>query len=398
MRRYLDRRQLLIGGATMATLGAAGAAADEAIPDDGAAYAPWRQWRNDPAEGPAGLLRSAVLAANAHDTQPWLYCVAGDRIDLYADESRNLGAMDPFRREMQLSLGCAVENLVLAARAQGYDPKVAPAAGTLAATMPGPRLAVRIDLRRAAPAPSPLAAAIPRRHTTRNAYDRDRPVDGETLERLRSAAVAGDGVRLVFLTDKATQAEFAAATVAATEAIIADPEMIADSDAWFRATDAEIDAHRDGPTLAAAGLSSMKLMFARLLPISREQSHRGWLDNTRDTQLATAASFGVIAVKDLYDREQALAAGRLWQRLHLAGTVLGLALQPLNQLPERVDRDRQLGRPGDMARTLAALTGAADWHATFAFRLGWPDRLAPASPRRDLASVTLPAACAGAKP
>ena len=51
---------------------------------------------------------------------------------------------------------------------------------------------------------------------------------------------------------------------------------------------------------------------------------------------------------------------------------------------------------GQEATPLAALAGEGDVRATFAFRLGWPTRRAPASPRRDLASVVLPAACAGA--
>jgi nitroreductase len=134
MTKAINRRQILIGGAGLGVALGAGFVARAAtadLPSSGAAYEPWRDWRNDASEGPAGLVRSAILAANAHDTQPWLFRVAPDRIDIIADESRNLGAMDPFRREMQLSLGCALENLVLAARAQGYAPRVTPTAGIL---------------------------------------------------------------------------------------------------------------------------------------------------------------------------------------------------------------------------------------------------------------------------
>jgi hypothetical protein len=178
--------------------------------------------------------------------------------------------------------------------------------------------------------------------------------------------------------------------VAATQSIVADSVMIADSDRWFRSTDAEIELHRDGPTLYCAGLSPLVLFGARLMPISTQSAHRHWIDQTRDAQLGTNPVIGLIAVKDLYDRDQALHGGRLWQRLHLQGTLLGLGMQPLNQLPECVDRELQLGKPAATAKTLAGFCGDSQWQPTFAFRVGWPTRPAAASPRRALQSVVMP--------
>jgi len=118
--------------------------------------------------------------------------------------------------------------------------------------------------------------------------------------------------------------------------------------------------------------------------------HRHWIDQTREAQLGTNPLIGLIAVKDLYDRNQALQAGRLWQRLHLQGTLLGLGMQPLNQLPECVDRESQLGKSATARKTLAGFCAAAEWQPTFAFRVGWPTRPGAASPRRTLQSVVLP--------
>jgi hypothetical protein len=396
-----NRRQTLIAG-----LGAiAGAAirvranADD-NPSGGVAYAPWHDWHGAAGEGSRALVGAAILAANAHNTQPWMFCVHPDRIDLYADEGRNLGAMDPFRREMRISLGCALENLCLMARADGYAARVTIERATLSQPAPasGAHRAASIALARGVAAVSPLCAAIPARHTNRGPYDRERPVPSDVLAKLAALAADEPGVKLFLLTDRGGQSEFvefAAATASATEAIISDPMMIHDSDAWFRGSDAEIAAHRDGPTIEAAGLSPFVTLMAKILPApSPERTRRIWLDQTREVQLATASVFGLIAVRDLYDQEQAMRAGMLWQRLHLQATRMGLAGQPLNQLPERVDREKQLGLPATTRKVLASLTGDALWRPTFAFRLGFPMRPASASPRRDRQSVIFADGCA----
>src|ERR1051326_1539782 len=75
-------------------------------------------------KGPLDLVRAAILAANPHNSQPWLFHVTQTQIDLFADRRRNLGTVDPFLREMHIGLGCALENLLLAAAANGYSTQV----------------------------------------------------------------------------------------------------------------------------------------------------------------------------------------------------------------------------------------------------------------------------------
>jgi hypothetical protein len=91
----------------------------------------------------------------------------------------------------------------------------------------------------------------------------------------------------------------------------------------------------------------------------------------------------MLLVNDLYDRPTALAAGQLWQRLHLWMTHRGWAIHPLNQPVERVDRERQKGAPSDIAGRLAEIATLPGWLPTFIFRAGVPVREARPSPRRD---------------
>lgn len=80
-----------------------------------------------------------------------------------------------------------------------------------------------------------------------------------------------------------------------------------------------------------------------LPPQSREQNDQAWIQQTRDSYVKTAAAFGIVVVRDATDNGQRITGGRLCQRLHLAAINLGLAMQPLNQITERIDRERLLG-------------------------------------------------------
>jgi len=94
-------------------------------------------------------------------------------------------------------------------------------------------------------------------------------------------------------------------------------------------------------------------------------------------------------VRDLYDSEITLRAGRIWQRLHLEATNIGLAMQPLNQALELIDLDNVRNRDSPTVRQFESFAGGGGWRPTFAFRAGYPLESAPPSPRRSLSDVLL---------
>jgi nitroreductase len=393
----VKRRAWLTGAGAVSILAAGGLvwrAHDQGVlaPGAGPAYEPWTAWRSDAAAGPLGLVRAGILAANPHNTQPWLFRVTDTRIELYADTTRGLGAFDPYLREMHIGLGCALENMSRAARVAGYEPAVALAAGPLGAPAGPPRPApvATLELHPARPRPDALAAAIPRRHTDRGAYAADRAVPPEMLEAMWASFQDDADVRLFLYSAPGERRQFGDLVIGATEAIVADAAMVAASDRWFRHRRADVQRRRDGLTVDAAALGPLFTAAAKLLPPpSAETSHRYWLDATRDVQVPTSPLFGLIAVHDLYDRPQALRAGQRWQRLHLMAIARGLAMQPINQPVELVDREREQGKAPRAAEALAALTGDPTWRPTFAFRLGAPTRPAAPSPRRPAEAVVL---------
>ena len=356
----------------------------------GPAYEPWHTWRSDSEKGPLALVRAAILAANPHNTQPWRFKVGAQRIELYADTERNLGSFDPYLREMHLGLGCALENMLLAAAANGYQARLKLSEGHLEPIpeSPVPRLVASLDLSPAAAQRSALYEAIGSRHTQRGAYLPQQAVSAENLASLHQLLDNDPDLRLFTYSDSLAKAAFARAVVEATQAIIADTAMVNDSEKWFRHDWNEIQTLRDGPTLDCAGLSPLVTALGKMIPPpSAQTNHQYWLESTRDVQVASAPAFALLAVRDRYSRAQSLRAGRAWQRLQLWATSQGIAMQPLNQPIERIDRERQLNLPPQASKTLTDLTGDPSWQPTFAFRLGYAVTPTPASPRRSLEQV-----------
>jgi nitroreductase len=80
------------------------------------------------AAAPATALRRAAvraaLAPSVHNTQPWSLRLTQDRLDFYADRSRQLMVLDPTSRQLLVSCGCAIMNARVALAGSGLNVQV----------------------------------------------------------------------------------------------------------------------------------------------------------------------------------------------------------------------------------------------------------------------------------
>jgi hypothetical protein len=246
----------------------------------------------------------------------------------------------------------------------------------------------RVELAKSTALPSALYDAIPNRHTNRAAYDTARILTADQMAELGATDADLADVKVAWFVSPDDRQRIGAHIVAATEAIIADTEQSADSAKWYRWDWDKVQTLRDGLSLDAQQLPPFINFAAKVLPpMSHEQADAGWLKSTREVHVPTAAAFGLIVTANAEDPAARLRGGQLWQRLHLRATAMGLAAHPLNQMPERADRERQLGIAPIFGKALQELTGDAKLHALMPFRIGYPTRPTRPSPRRDLDAV-----------
>jgi hypothetical protein len=349
----------------------------------GPAYDAWNDWSETAGASERHLVHAAILAANPHNSQPWRFRVDAGRLDLLADPTRNIGSIDPFFREKHIGLGCALENALQAAAATGLAARL-----TMFPQPADPTHIATLTLESGRPAAAPLYAAIPRRHTNRGAYDRARELPTSAFAALEGLGVDLPRVAVRWFRTRETRDEIGAFIVEAARAIVGDREQSRDSNTWFRSSWSEIQARRDGLTIDAQALPAWLSLAAKILPpVGNERSDRIWLDATRDVHVATAPAFGLVLARDASENAQRVDGGRLWQRMHLWATTEGIAMHPLNQIPERADREKSQGSAPRFLDVLARLAGGGGWQALMPFRLGYPTVTARASPRRNVDEV-----------
>ncbi len=145
-----------------------------------------------PADGSATdklffALQYAILAPSGHNTQPWLFRLQDDCVEVYADRARALPVVDPDDREMVISCGCALFHLRVALRHYGYRGAVE----LLPKAHDGDLLA-RVQLGESyhpSPEEQQLFRAIPKRRTNRTRFDL-RPLPESLLVDMQAAARA----------------------------------------------------------------------------------------------------------------------------------------------------------------------------------------------------------------
>ncbi|MGO8794297.1 MAG: Acg family FMN-binding oxidoreductase [Candidatus Sulfotelmatobacter sp.] len=357
----------------------------------GPAYEPWKDWRNA-SNSPLALVRAAILAASPHNTQPWLFKVSDSAVELYIDTSRNVGALDPYLREEHIGMGCALENLMLAAPANGYAATATLLPGKLnpIPANPKPELLARIDLAPGNREESELYNAIPSRHTNRAAYDPHKPLPSDFMDALAHLPGDDPDLKLFLFTAESDRKKMVDISSAANNAIYSDPAVVQGSNHWIRLKWSDVQKRRDGLTIDAFGLPPIadavaKMMTPRMLAWAASRGET----NGYSKLMLSAPLIGVIAVRDRYDREQCLQAGRLWQRAHLLATSRGIAGRPCNEAVEMIDHERTQGKPPTHIALLQEVMRDSAWQPTFVFYMGYETWAAHASPRRGIQAVII---------
>jgi hypothetical protein len=261
------------------------------------------------------LVRYATLAANSHNTQPWIFSAGANEITVLPDFSRRCPAVDPDDHHIFASLGCAAENLSHAAAALGW--RATPA-------MDGDKII--IGLEPSPPIRSPLFDAIAVRQSTRTKYD-GRPVSSEAL-RLLEIAGRESGISLIIMTERSAISNVIDYVLQGNSAQMRDRAFMDELKSWMRFNEADAVSTMDGLFSRSSGNPTMPAWLAR--PLLRVFFTETGENKKYREQIESAAGVAVF-VSEAADKAHWVAAGRACQRFGLQATALGLKYAFINQ-------------------------------------------------------------------
>ena len=315
------------------------------------------------------FIRYSTLAANSHNTQPWRFRISEGGIEILPDFSRRISVVDPDDHHIFASLGCAAENLTLAAAARGQTGELR--------FKPENDGSMLFTFGTGATAGQTLFDAIPFRQSTRADYD-GKAVSATDLQAL-AAAAAVPGVDLILITDRAQIDRVRDLVIAANSVQMGDAAFMRELKTWLRYNPRQAMDTRDGLFSALTGNPTTPAWLGPYL-ISMFFSAKA--ENEKYArQIASSAGIAVF-VSQQDNPEHWVLAGRASQRFALQATALGLKHAFVNQ-PVEVARFRP---------DLAALVGMPGRRPDLVMRFGYGAAL-PFSARKPVEAVlacTLP--------
>lgn len=292
------------------------------------------------------LVRLAALAASSHNTQPWKFRIGRESIEVLPDFERRCPVVDPDDAHLFKSLGCAAENLVHAAAAQGYAAEVgfdATAESVLVQLRPSSTLR-----------PTGLFRAITARQCTKTLYD------GSPLanDQLRTLELAGQGssVRTMFLTERKQIEAVVEYVNRGNHTQLADPAFRRELISWIRFNPGEALRTRDGLAGRVGGQPSIPRWLAKMI-IPFVLTPKTQADT--DARNIRSSSAVAVFVAGSDDKPAWVETGRAYERLALQATACELRNAFINQPIEvrslRPQFESWLGLQGERAHLIARI-------------------------------------------
>lgn len=307
----------------------------------------------------AELVRMATLAPNSHNTQAWTFAPTPDGVRLAIDPARRTPVVDPDDHHLFVSLGAAVQTLIIAATAYGMtaSPKVA-TDGTVTLAFAG------------GAQPSPLLPAILVRQSHRGLYD------GTALTDADRAALRAADPDLRLIEAGPNHRALRDLTVSAYARQMADDAYRAELKSWLRFSHGAAIQTHDGLFAGCSGSPALpQILGDGLFDVLVTAKGQG---DALAAQMDSTPALALLVTNPDTPAGQ-IDTGRRLQRIGLAATVQGLAMAHVNPALEK---------PETRAR-VARITGVASGRPSLLLRLGHAAVPMPYSLRRPPAQTLL---------
>lgn len=231
------------------------------------------------------LISFAILAPSGHNSQPWQFQVSNNEIIITPDYSKRLDVVDGNDRELFISLGCATENLMTAARHYGYDSKYDFSDGKIVVTFSKQNICNS----------DTLFDAITKRHTHRGNFSGAK-ISDNILQNI-SAWILQDNASVKIYNSESREAEIIKQKIAeGNEIQMSDTAFKRELVSWMRFNKKHVNETHNGLCYNVLGFpATPKPIGKRIVGMFLNPKAQNKTDNAVN---ASASHFCVFCVKD----------------------------------------------------------------------------------------------------
>lgn len=307
------------------------------------------------------LVEAAIKAPSVHNTQPWRFQIGINTITIEPDTTRKLKILDADGQALYSSLGCALENIFIAATHHELASHIHFDQQT------DNRCNITIGFTTdESVKPDDLWEYIDLRQTNRSKYAKQ-PISKEAMARLQNA-FHFDGIDLKTLT---TQWDMERATPYILDGCsrqFEDKHFVEELTNWMRFSHKEALATNDGLCAHTMGMPAIAHPAGRDLMrniISAQTEIKRW-----QGLIKSSAGMAILSTRK-NDAQHWILLGRAFQRFSLTATQLNISHAPINMGSHF----------GELRKGLTERFSLTDQHPLLMVRLGYAPKM-PHSRRR----------------
>ena len=286
-------------------------------------YNPWKVNKKDfPANGGTiermrFLLKYAVLAPSSLNTQPWEFKVTKNSITVLADKSRVLKSVDPTLRDFYISIGCAIANIIEAAKGLSLDTEL-----KLNNDQSSPECAIISIKNKSNDDNDSLINFIPKRFSDKGRYNKKK-IPKPTLDVLSNSLSKTCSVDIT--SENSTRLKIIEYIVAADHKVMSNLKFRKEISHWLKPNFTNSKFGMPGFTM---GLNLIQSIISPYLV--RKLNKFADIQSKKDRELLLSSPyFGIISITT-EDKMNLLEAGILYEKMCLYATKSSFRITPLS--------------------------------------------------------------------
>ncbi len=306
------------------------------------------------------ILEHGSRAPSGHNTQPWLFKINDTEIEIHPNFKKSLPVVDPDNRELFVSLGCAAENICIAALHKGYKTVVSVTKNGI----------IHIKLtKQDCKIASPLFPQISVRQTNRSVYDRN-IIPKDSINQLK-AVDCEPFIGVHFFKNGTTEFDSISDFIyKGNSNQMQDKNFRAELQQWMRYNKKHQDTTRDGLSYAVFGAPNLPRFIAKAI-ISKTINEKS--QNKNDRKKIKSSSHFILFTTQNNTIEQWINLGRTLERVLLKNTEMGFVHAYMNQPNEILS----------LSQKMSVTLGITDQYPTVLIRIGYGKKM-PYSLRRKI--------------